>query len=175
MTPPGALAGPDADGRPRASRPAEVLVVARPALVRFLAVKALERQGYRTLEVDDPAAAVAYARARPAGVLLDLAQAEGVGLDALRAIRAGDPAARVAVLTARADRALVLTALQAGACDLVVKPVPLARMARLMHARGRGPAGRDRGRSRTDGALHHRGHQPERLPVPLVARPYPQM
>ncbi len=129
MTEPGAWLGAAGQGTPPC-----VLVVARPALVRMLAVKALESQGCRALEVDDPAAATAtYARVRPTGVLLDLAQAEEAGLDALRAIRRDDPVARVAVITARADRVLVLAVMQAGACDLVVKPVPAARLARLMH------------------------------------------
>lgn len=106
-----------------------VLVVDDLDLVRMLCRRYLEAAGYQVIEAANGAEAVkAYQEQRPDAVLMDMLMPEMDGLTALRLIRGADPAARVAMFTAEHDRSHVVSALQSGALDYVVKPFRKERL-----------------------------------------------
>jgi two-component system, NarL family, response regulator LiaR len=73
-------------------------------------------------EASDGAMAVTQAHAlRPDVILLDLLMPIKSGLEALAEIRAADPDVKVLILTSASDRALVLSALKAGANGYILK------------------------------------------------------
>lgn len=110
-----------------------VLVVEDSPCLRDHIVRLLEPEGFEVVgEVDDGQAAVeAFHRLEPDLVTMDLLLPTCSGVDAVRQIRALHPEARVLVTSARGQEALVMQALQAGACEFVVKPLDRDR---LMHA-----------------------------------------
>ncbi len=73
-------------------------------------------------------ARVILARQAVEAVLLDLQLPDAQGLDLLREIRGRRPAPEVIVITAHGSVATAVAAMQAGACDFLVKPFPRERL-----------------------------------------------
>jgi DNA-binding response OmpR family regulator len=99
-----------------------ILVVDDDPVVRDVVVRYLQRDGYRTLEADDGAAArVLIEETRPDLVVLDVMLPEVNGLELCRWIRSTTEIA-VILLTARGEEADRIVGLELGADDYVVKP-----------------------------------------------------
>jgi two-component system chemotaxis response regulator CheY len=64
----------------------------------------------------------AYRQARPDLVIMDITMPEMDGVAAVREIAGADPAARIVMCSALGQQELIIEALEAGACDFVVKP-----------------------------------------------------
>ena len=100
-----------------------ILVVDDSALVRMKCSRILFENGYEVVEAANGVEALEkYEECKPDGVLLDIIMPEMHGIAALREIRKIDPTARVAMVTAMGQRSMVMSALQEGARDFVVKP-----------------------------------------------------
>ncbi len=118
--------------------PHRILIADDAAFMREMLSEILTGAGYEVVaQAEDGARAVAQFREeRPDLVTLDIVMPRKSGLDALREIRAIDPAARVIMCSALGQEALVMEALESGACDYVVKPFKpdqvLAALARAL-------------------------------------------
>jgi len=114
---------PDGDGG--ASDPGSgqtVLVVDDERIVRDVLALYLERDGFRTLQAADGAAARDFiAREAPSIVILDVVMPGVDGLDLCRWIRSVSQVP-IIVLSARGDEADRILGLEVGADDYVVKP-----------------------------------------------------
>lgn len=100
-----------------------VLVIDDDPLVRRFLRAALAGNGLPVVESGTVAAALdAYARTKPAIVLLDLGLPDGDGLAVLSAIRRGGAKVPVIVLSARGQEGDKIAALDAGADDYLTKP-----------------------------------------------------
>jgi DNA-binding response OmpR family regulator len=121
---------------PPASAQKIVLIVDDIEDNRVLLERALRSSGYATLHASSGREALSQiSRQRPDIVLLDWMMPEFSGLDTLRAIRELHPKSRLPVImcTAVGEESSVVTALNEGASDYMVKPISLpilrARMA----------------------------------------------
>src|SRR5262249_21070667 len=91
--------------------------------MRMRCGRVLTENGHQVLEAENGLDAVAkYTEHRPDAVLMDITMPELDGLGALREINKLDPQARVAMVTGLGQQRVVMSALQAGARDFVVKP-----------------------------------------------------
>jgi DNA-binding response OmpR family regulator len=126
-----------ADG---ATRSTTVLVVEDEPIVRDVVATYLRREGYRTLEAGDGAAARAMLeRDTPALVVLDLMLPGIGGLELCRWIRARSQVP-VIMLTARGEEADRIVGLDLGADDYVTKPFsPRELVARVRTVLRRAP------------------------------------
>lgn len=109
--------------------------------------RALSSNGYRTFRSPTGRAGVAIARREEAEVvLLDLGLPDADGVDVARRLRSDLPGLLLVILTARSDEIDIVSGLDAGADDYLVKPFSLTvLLARLRaHLRRRPPA-RDEG------------------------------
>lgn len=98
-----------------------ILVVDDEPAIRRLICRALELNGYVTLEAGEAGEALGSMRARsPDLVLLDLGLPDRDGMELLPRLR--ESGAAVLVLTARGESAEKVAALDAGADDYVTKP-----------------------------------------------------
>lgn len=96
---------------------------------RVLLDRALKSSGYATQQADSGRAALSLiSRTRPDIVLLDWMMPEFSGLETLRAIREIHPKTRLPVImcTARDEEMSVVTAINEGANDYMLKPISLA-------------------------------------------------
>ncbi len=123
---------PDADserrGRTRVSaKPAvrRALVIDDSAAVRARVGDVLAELGLRVEAADSPERALAMVRsAAPYEVIfLDLTLSSADGLELLRRVRAIDPAVPVVMLATGGSARAIVDAMQAGASDLVPKPI----------------------------------------------------
>ena len=104
------------------SSPATILIVDDEPPIRRLLRTGLQAQGYRTVEAETGAAALAaVAAAEPDIVLLDLGLPDMDGLDVIRALRLRG-AVPILVLSSRDDERGKVDALDLGADDYVTKP-----------------------------------------------------
>lgn len=101
----------------------KILIVDDAAFMRMRLKKMLEEAGYEVVEAANGQEAVAtYAEHHPAAVLMDITMPEMDGVAATRAICQADPKARVIMVSALGQQAMIVSAIQAGAKDFVVKP-----------------------------------------------------
>ncbi|HVW81774.1 MAG TPA: MtrAB system response regulator MtrA [Mycobacteriales bacterium] len=119
---------------------ARVLVVDDdPALSEMLGI-VLRNEGFEPSFVSDgDQALAAFHATKPDLVLLDLMLPGMDGIDVCRAIRA-ESAAPIVMLTARADTVDVVTGLDSGADDYIVKPFKPKELVARIRARLRQPA-----------------------------------
>jgi two-component system response regulator MtrA len=119
---------------------ARVLVVDDdPALSEMLGI-VLRNEGFEPSFVGDgDAALAAFHATKPDLVLLDLMLPGTDGVDVCRAIRA-ESATPIVMLTARADTVDVVTGLDSGADDYIVKPFKPRELVARIRARLRGNA-----------------------------------
>ena len=102
---------------------AKILVVEDAVFVRNWCSRLLRENGYDVVEAANSDEALArYREEKPDGVLLDITAPETDGMLTIQGIMKIDPAARVAMVTAMGQNAVVLTAIEAGARDSVMKP-----------------------------------------------------
>ena len=102
---------------------AKILVVDDAAFMRMRCSKLLTEVGYEVIEASNGVEAVEkYKEVNPDGVLLDITMPKMDGIVTLQEIKKLDPNAQVAMVTAMGQRAMVMSALKAGAIDFVVKP-----------------------------------------------------
>ncbi len=102
---------------------ARILVVDDAAFVRMKYTKLLVDKGYEVVEAANGDEALEkYKEYRPDGVLLDINMPVMDGITTLHELMNIDPAARVAMVTCVGSQSIILTALQIGASDFVVKP-----------------------------------------------------
>ncbi len=101
----------------------EILIADDAAFMRMRLKKLLEEAGYTVLEAANGKEAIAvYQTHYPAMVLMDITMPELDGVAATRAICQSDPQARVVMVSALGQQAMVVSAIQAGAKDFIVKP-----------------------------------------------------
>jgi signal transduction histidine kinase len=126
---PGPIAPPMIGGRPSGARPLVLIADDEPDIRRFLR---MQLEDVDVIEASDGAEALELARLRrPQLALLDHMMPEMDGVEVCRRIRENHSTRGVAViiLTARADEATKLSALQAGANDFLTKPFSTAELA----------------------------------------------
>jgi two-component system KDP operon response regulator KdpE len=125
-----------------------VLIVDDEPAIRRLLRTSLQAQGYRTLEADTGARAVAHITAeKPDLVLLDLGLPDMDGLEVIRLVRAATAVPR-GVVSSRADERGKVAALDLGADDYITKPFGMEELAARLRA-----------------ALRHRLQQEGAMPV----------
>ena len=109
---------------------ARVLVVDDAMFIRHILSDLLTQHGHEVVgEASNGVEAVQlYRELRPDLMTLDIVMPEMDGIAALREIIAEDPSAKVVMCSALKEKPKVLEALQAGACDYIVKPVKPERV-----------------------------------------------
>jgi two-component system chemotaxis response regulator CheY len=100
-----------------------ILIADDAAFMRMRLRKLLEEAGYQVVEAANGQEAVdQYQTQNPAAVLMDITMPEMDGVTATRTICQADPKARVIMVSALGQQAMIVSAIQAGAKDFVVKP-----------------------------------------------------
>ncbi|MCY0882167.1 MAG: response regulator [Firmicutes bacterium] len=100
-----------------------VLIVDDAAFMRLRLKKMIEAAGYQVIEADNGQKAVQiYHDRHPDLVLMDITMPEMDGITALKIIREEDPQAKVLMVSALGQQNMVISAIQAGAKDFIVKP-----------------------------------------------------
>jgi two-component system, chemotaxis family, chemotaxis protein CheY len=108
---------------------AKILVVDDAAFMRMRCTKLLTENGYEVCEASNGAEALdKYQSDHPDAVLLDITMPKMDGIVTLTELMKIDPGAKVAMVTAMGQRAMVMSALKAGARDFVVKPFDSGRV-----------------------------------------------
>jgi len=101
----------------------KILVVDDAAFVRMQYKKSLLDRGYDVIEASNGNEALEkYKDMKPDGVLLDINMPDKDGIVTLHEIISIDPKARVAMVTCVGSQSVILTALQFGAKDFIIKP-----------------------------------------------------
>ncbi|MES2920915.1 MAG: ATP-binding protein [Verrucomicrobiota bacterium] len=129
IQPHGPIATPMIGARPSGARPLVLIADDEPDIRRFLR---MQLEDVDVIEASDGAEALELARLRrPQLALLDHMMPEMDGVEVCRRIRENHITRGIAViiLTARADEATKLGALQAGANDFLTKPFSTAELA----------------------------------------------
>ena len=129
IQPQGPIASPMIGARPSGARPLVLIADDEPDIRRFLR---MQLEDVDVIEASDGAEALELARLRrPQLALLDHMMPEMDGVEVCRRIRENHITRGIAViiLTARADEATKLGALQAGANDFLTKPFSTAELA----------------------------------------------
>ncbi|PSR22780.1 MAG: two-component system response regulator [Sulfobacillus acidophilus] len=107
----------------------KILIADDAAFMRMRLRKLLEEAGHTVLEATNGEEAVAmYREQNPAVVLMDITMPEMDGVTATRHICQSDPKARVIMVSALGQQAMIVSAIQAGAKDFVVKPYEVDRV-----------------------------------------------
>jgi DNA-binding NtrC family response regulator len=109
-----------------------VLVVDDEPLIRYSLVERLTAEGYRVVEADTAAAAVAKSEESVDLVLLDFRLPDGDGLSVLKRIKERDPDTLVILLTAYSSVATAVEAIKQGAYHYANKPFDLDEIALLV-------------------------------------------
>ena len=101
-----------------------VLIVDDALFMRNMLKDIFMRAGYDVAgEAEDGEMALElYRKVRPDLVTMDIVMPKRSGIEALRDIVNEDPNARVVMVSALGQDSLVLEAVEAGACDFIVKP-----------------------------------------------------
>jgi two-component system chemotaxis response regulator CheY len=107
----------------------KILVIEDAVFVRNWCSRLLREKGYDVVEAANGDEALdLYRKENPDGVLLDITTPETDCVVTIQKIMRIDPAARVAMVTAMGQNAVVLTAIEAGARDSVMKPFDSTRV-----------------------------------------------
>jgi len=111
-----------------------VLVIDDEPAIRRLLRTSLTAQGYRIVEAETAAVALAEIRGHePDIVILDLGLPDSDGLDVIRAIRSSSPVP-IVVLSSRGDERGKVEALDLGADDYLTKPFGMAELVARIRA-----------------------------------------
>ena len=115
------------------SAPGRVLLVEDDAELRGALSLVLRARGLEVTEAGDAAAALEELAARGfAAVVADLGLPDLAGSELLRRLRGEAPEARIVVLTGRSGRGLERACREAGADDVLTKPVSADRLAEVL-------------------------------------------
>ena len=118
--------------------PVAVVIEDEPQIRRFVRA-ALEAEGWQVFEADNAKRGLSEAGTRkPDLLVLDLGLPDGDGLDVIRDVR-GWSAVPIVVLSARADEADKIAALDAGADDYLTKPFGVGELLARVRANLRRP------------------------------------
>ena len=109
-----------------------ILVVDDEALIRWSLKDRLTEQGYRVIEADTAAAAIAKSEEGPDLVLLDYKLPDGDGLQVLKKLKERDPDVLVILLTAFSSIENAVEAMKYGAYHYANKPFNLDEIALLV-------------------------------------------
>ena len=120
------------------STPVAVVIEDEPQIRRFVRA-ALEAEGWQVFEADTASRGLTEAGTRkPDLLVLDLGLPDGDGLDVIRDVRSWS-AVPIVVLSARADEADKIAALDAGADDYLTKPFGVGELLARVRANLRRP------------------------------------
>ena len=118
--------------------PVAVVIEDEPQIRRFVR-SALEAEGWQVFEADSAKRGLSEAGTRkPDLLVLDLGLPDGDGLDVIRDVRSWS-AVPIVVLSARADEADKIAALDAGADDYLTKPFGVGELLARVRANLRRP------------------------------------
>jgi DNA-binding NtrC family response regulator len=109
-----------------------ILVVDDESLIRFALTERLSTEGYRVIEADSAAAAIAKSQNGVDLVLLDYRLPDGDGMSVLKLIKERDPDTLVIFLTAHSSVDLAVEAMKQGAYHYANKPFNLDEIALLV-------------------------------------------
>ncbi|MBE5884717.1 MAG: response regulator [Lachnospiraceae bacterium] len=102
---------------------AKILVTDDAAFMRIMLGNMLREAGYEVCEAGNGWEMLEqYEKERPDLVTLDITMPELDGRGAIKLLREKEPKAKVIMCSAMGQRAMVLDAIQSGACDFIVKP-----------------------------------------------------
>ena len=103
---------------------ARILVADDASFMRQMIREIVEMEGHEVVaEASDGIEAIdQFRNHHPDVVTMDIVMPRRSGIDAVKAILEFDPTARVVMCSALGQETLVTEALQAGACDFIVKP-----------------------------------------------------
>jgi two-component system, NtrC family, response regulator AtoC len=113
-------------------RAATILVVDDEPLIRFALGERLTADGYRVVEADTAAAAIARSDDGVDLALLDYKLPDGDGLEVLKHIKAHDPDTLVILLTAHSSVEIAVEAMKQGAYHYANKPFNLDEISLLV-------------------------------------------
>lgn len=101
----------------------KILIADDAAFMRMRLKTLLTEAGYEVIEAQNGKEALdLYAQETPDMVLMDITMPEMDGVAATQAINQDYPGARVVMVSALGQQAMVVSAIQAGAKDFIVKP-----------------------------------------------------
>lgn len=108
----------------------KIMVVDDAAFMRQMLKDVLRTAGHEiAVEAANGEEAVnLYKRVKPDLVTMDITMPEMDGVEALRAIKKYDPKAKVIICSAIGQKSMVISAIQAGAKDFVIKPFHKERL-----------------------------------------------
>ena len=112
--------------------PPTILVVDDESLIRFALTERLTAEGYRTIEAETAAQALARSEEGVDLVLLDYRLPDGDGLSVLKRLKARDPDALVILLTGMTSVDMAVEAMKEGAYHYATKPFNLDEIAILV-------------------------------------------
>ena len=103
---------------------ARVLIADDASFMRQMIREIIEPEGHEVVgeATNGLEAMELYKELQPDLVTMDIVMPKRSGIDAVEAILADDPAACIVMCSALGQETLVREALQAGACDFIVKP-----------------------------------------------------
>ena len=103
---------------------ARILVADDASFMRQMIREIVESDGHEVVgEASDGIEAVSeFKRLHPDVVTMDIVMPRRSGIDAVRGILELDPSARIVMCSALGQETLVQEAMDAGACDFIVKP-----------------------------------------------------
>ena len=107
-----------------------VLICDDAAIMRLAIKDVLTRNGYEIVgeACNGREAVMLYDSLKPDLVFMDITMPEQDGVSALKEIKKTDPSARVIMCAAIGQSSLAAEAIQAGAADVIIKPVSGARL-----------------------------------------------
>ena len=107
-----------------------VLIVDDAAFMRMIVSDILKENGFDVAgEAGNGREAVErYAQLKPDLVTMDITMPEMDGIEAVKAIVGSDPDAKIIMVSAMGQQTLIVEALEAGACDFIVKPFQPAKV-----------------------------------------------
>lgn len=102
----------------------KVLIVDDAAFMRMMLKDILTKNGYEIAgeAVNGKEAAEQYEALQPDIVTMDITMPQVDGIQGLKLIKAKYPDAKIIMCSAMGQQAMVVDAINAGACDFIVKP-----------------------------------------------------